>query len=131
MLNLLDDTPIVPGDAHPAFGGGEMAREVLNDAEDELRNWQANIEPIHSYAGALGAGAMPSNNMTGTGTSAYGSEVGLESQVQDQPMYQEKAAGSEGHVVGTGSSGPHIGGETQSLDPMTEAERKETEHAAL
>lgn len=59
LLNLVDDTPIVPGDAHPAFTEGETARQVLNDAEDDLRRYQLDVEPIHSNAGNLGVGAMP------------------------------------------------------------------------
>ena len=65
MLNLLDDTPIVPGDAHPVFDGVDASRQILNDAEDELRSWQPNIEPIHSTSGSLGVGAMPGGGMTG------------------------------------------------------------------
>lgn len=60
LLNLLDDTPVVPGDAHHPFQNTDSAREVLNNAEDELRNWEPTIEPVHSSAGALGSNAMPS-----------------------------------------------------------------------
>lgn len=59
LLNLVDDTPIVPGDVHPAFAEVEAARQVLTDAEDDLRNYQLDIEPIPSKAGNLGVGAMP------------------------------------------------------------------------
>jgi hypothetical protein len=37
LLNLVDDTPIVPGDTHPAFAETEAARVVLNDAESDLQ----------------------------------------------------------------------------------------------
>jgi hypothetical protein len=60
LLNLVDDTPIVPGDAHPAFTQVDTARDVLNDAEDELRSWTPNVEPIHTNASGLGVNAMPS-----------------------------------------------------------------------
>ncbi|EUC51314.1 hypothetical protein COCMIDRAFT_31452 [Bipolaris oryzae ATCC 44560] len=66
LLNLVDDTPIVPGDAHPAFAEGETARQVLNDAEDDLRRYQLEVEPIHSNAGNLGIGAMPGTPAAGT-----------------------------------------------------------------
>lgn len=59
-LNLLDDTPIVPGDAHQSFEGHERLRQVLNDAEEDLRNWSSNLEPITSSSGSLGVSAMPS-----------------------------------------------------------------------
>ncbi|KAF2495504.1 hypothetical protein BU16DRAFT_391287 [Lophium mytilinum] len=62
LVNLVDDTPIVPGDVHHPFEHMEVARQVLNDAEDELRAWTPNMEPIHSSAGNLGAGAMPGSH---------------------------------------------------------------------
>ncbi|KAF1963276.1 hypothetical protein CC80DRAFT_541217 [Byssothecium circinans] len=115
MLNLLDDTPIVPGDVHPVFDGGEAARQVLNDAEDELRLWQPNFEPIHSSAGALGVGAMPGATS------------------EQDPAYLEKARSRSGsgerRAVSDGSLGS--GGEVQPPYPMTEAERREVEHAGM
>lgn len=56
---LMDDTPVVPGDTHPAFEGGEAARGILNEAEEDLREWRPSVEPIESNAGALGTNAMP------------------------------------------------------------------------
>ena len=53
LLTLLDDTPIVPGDTHPTFEGSDKARQILNEAEDDLRAWVPNIEPIPSQAGGL------------------------------------------------------------------------------
>ncbi|KAB5551311.1 putative sphingolipid long chain base-responsive protein [Coniochaeta sp. 2T2.1] len=46
LLKLLDDTPVVPGDVRPAYEGGAQARQILNDAEDDLRDWRpdAGIE---------------------------------------------------------------------------------------
>ncbi|SPO00801.1 related to meiotic expression up-regulated protein 14 [Cephalotrichum gorgonifer] len=40
LIALLDDTPMIPGDARPAYEHGSQARQVLNDAEDDLRDWQ-------------------------------------------------------------------------------------------
>lgn len=59
IVNLLDDTPVVPGDTHATFDKADEARQVLNDAEDELRSWQPNLVPIHTNASNLGTGAMP------------------------------------------------------------------------
>ena len=50
---LLDDTPIVPGDQHQPFENSDRARQILNDAEDDLRAWTPSIEPIPSNAGDL------------------------------------------------------------------------------
>lgn len=53
LLELLDDTPIVPGDAHPKFEGADAARQVLTDAEAELRAWQPSVADIPSQSGNL------------------------------------------------------------------------------
>ncbi|KAI9653815.1 MAG: hypothetical protein M1831_005682 [Alyxoria varia] len=53
ILNMLDDTPIVPGDTHPTFDRQEDARRVLGDAEEDLRAWTPTHEPIASQAGNL------------------------------------------------------------------------------
>jgi len=46
LLNLLDDSPIIPGDAHPAYTHADKARLILNDAEDELKNRQPDLEDL-------------------------------------------------------------------------------------
>ncbi|KAL8822885.1 MAG: hypothetical protein Q9191_006389 [Dirinaria sp. TL-2023a] len=61
LLNLLDDTPVVPGDTRPAFDQGHQARQVLNDAEEDLREWTPSLEPIPSSAADLGTNLMPSS----------------------------------------------------------------------
>ncbi|KAJ2904711.1 sphingolipid long chain base-responsive protein LSP1 [Zalerion maritima] len=48
LLNLLDDSPVVPGDARPAFSEAQQARQILNDAEDDLREWQPELEDVHT-----------------------------------------------------------------------------------
>lgn len=59
LLNLLDDTPVVPGDVRQPFAHANEGRQVLSDAEQELQSWQPNLEPIHSNAGGLGSNLMP------------------------------------------------------------------------
>ena len=40
LLTLLDDNPITPGDVRQGYDGAGAARQVLNDAEDDLRKWE-------------------------------------------------------------------------------------------
>ncbi|KAI0974317.1 Eisosome component PIL1-domain-containing protein [Xylaria arbuscula] len=42
LLFLLDDTPVTPGDPRRAYENGGAARQVLNDAEDDLKSWEKN-----------------------------------------------------------------------------------------
>lgn len=72
-MNLLVDTPLVPGDTRPAFEHGHQARQVLNDAEEDLRDWTPNLEPVPSHATGMGVNLMPSQAAT-TATSISGQE---------------------------------------------------------
>ncbi|GAW14292.1 hypothetical protein ANO14919_036930 [Xylariales sp. No.14919] len=44
LLSLIDDSPITPGDARKVYDQGGAARQVLNDAEDDLKSWEINKE---------------------------------------------------------------------------------------
>lgn len=74
LLNLLDDTPVVPGDTRPAFEHSAQARQVLNDAEEDLREWTPNLEPIPSSAGDMGTNLMPGAQAGTTATSTTDEE---------------------------------------------------------
>lgn len=51
LLALLNDTPIIPGDVHPAYDSTDTARQIIHDAEDELRAWRPTDEPTRSKRG--------------------------------------------------------------------------------
>ena len=76
LLNLLDDTPVVPGDTRPAFEHAHQARQVLNDAEEDLRDWAPNLEPVHSTATELGSNLMPAQAGTAATSDVSGQEEG-------------------------------------------------------
>ncbi|KAH6854201.1 Eisosome component PIL1/LSP1, partial [Chaetomium sp. MPI-CAGE-AT-0009] len=43
LLQLLDDTPVVPGDVRPPYAHASQTRQILNDAEDDLREWRLDV----------------------------------------------------------------------------------------
>lgn len=47
----------MPGNIRPVFEHTEQARQILNDAEDDLRDWQFDAEEVQSH-GNLDAGGM-------------------------------------------------------------------------
>jgi hypothetical protein len=51
LLNYIDDSPVVPGDARQAYDHEPEARQILEDAENDLRGWEPTVEPIVSAAG--------------------------------------------------------------------------------
>lgn len=117
-MNLVDDTPVVPGDLHPPFAGTEEARQVLNDAEDDLRNYELDVEPISSNSGNLGVGAMPGAPVGNTATAP----------VQDTTQYQDTVGASEdGRYAESSVQGTDAG--SQPPYPVSEVERLEQQQA--
>ena len=103
----------MPGDVRPAFAEGEAARQVLNDAEDDLRRYQLDVEPIHSKAGNLGLGAMPGAAATTTATTG---ESAPESTNYESTARSESPVGIEHDKAG---SSPY---------PLQEADRIDAQH---
>ncbi|KAF4985981.1 hypothetical protein FGRMN_11033 [Fusarium graminum] len=58
LLELLDDSPVVPGDTRASYGHSSQARQILNDAEDDLRDWRPEPEtfstPVQGRSPTLG-----------------------------------------------------------------------------
>lgn len=132
LLNLVDDTPIVPGEAHPPFEGAEAGRQILNDTEDDLRNYQPHLEPITSSAGSLGVGAMP-------GAMNYEGETEHDITAQPETPYMEKAARSRS---ASGERQPVVAGESPAVAQeggpvqanyreLTEAEKRQVAEAGV
>lgn len=61
LLDLLDDTPITPGDGRRVYENGNAARQVLNDAEDDLKSWEGNSQ----YRKSIDDGATDSATISG------------------------------------------------------------------
>ena len=58
---MLDDTPVVPGDTRIAYSDGGQARQILNDCEDDLRDWrpEADVYEAEPAAEAPGTTKAP------------------------------------------------------------------------
>lgn len=87
VLNLLDDTPVIPGDVRPAYEHVNQARQILNDAEDDLKDWQPDLEDVPSNA-TLDNNLMPSSATHGQA-------------VDDSVMGEESVAGQHAHADGS------------------------------
>lgn len=44
LLELLDDTPVVPGDTRVAYDAGLQARQILDDCDDDLKDWRPDYD---------------------------------------------------------------------------------------
>lgn len=51
LLELLDDSPVTPGETRPAYDGYEASRQIIVDAENSLGSWtfeHAQVKPSFS-----------------------------------------------------------------------------------
>ena len=55
LLALLDDDPVTPGDARRAYSHGAQARQVLHDAEEDLKNWVLQLDEVKEAGTAVKA----------------------------------------------------------------------------
>lgn len=93
LLNLLDDKPVVPGDVRSAFEHGNQARQILNDAEDDLRDWRPDFEPVSTSGNALDTNLMPS--------ASHRSETASTAQPQTQPEAQQASSTQDSSIAGS------------------------------
>ena len=117
LLNLLDDTPVVPGEERPAFAQEAAAREILNDAEQALRSWTPSVEPIEKKASGMGVNAMPSASGSGDLTQESQREGVMrvaEERVHSGAVEQEHRQAS---TVEEGPPYPTTGGEEREAVP--------------
>lgn len=98
LVNLLDDTPVVPGDNRQPFGNAIEARQVLTDAEQELQQWQPNLEDVSTSAGGLGTNLMPSEEYTQTSSEAGIGQHTVEASHED----------TQHHKPATETQGTHL-----------------------
>lgn len=88
---------MVPGDVRPAFEHSAQARQVLNDAEEDLREWQPSFDPIPSSATDMGSNLMPASVTGDTTSTVEPSVVGGEDEVPGQtesPLEKREISGS-------------------------------------
>ncbi|QLQ79249.1 hypothetical protein HG537_0B05960 [Torulaspora globosa] len=46
LLELLDDSPVTPGEARPAYDGYDASRQIIMDAEAALESWTLDIAAV-------------------------------------------------------------------------------------
>jgi len=116
LLNLLDDTPVVPGDQRTPYPYSNEARQILNDAEDDLKDWQPDLEEVPTGRGVDPHG-LPSTEQQRYQTPAAESVAGGESVTHHEPVAAEGSRVSSGASVTTGpvepSYAPSEAGTTQ------------------
>lgn len=67
----------MPGDVRNSYEHTNQARQILNDAEDDLKDWQPELEDVPSTA-HLNANLMPSSRRPVDDSTTGGSMMGDE-----------------------------------------------------
>lgn len=95
LVAMLDDTPIVPGEERRGFEFADQARDVLNDAEGQLRGWSPSVAPIQSNAGKLGVNAMPGDQHGSTENPNEATLATAQQRVEDRERAQDEGREEE------------------------------------
>lgn len=110
LINMLDDTPIVPGEERPPFANADQANHVIGDAETALRNWDRSLEPIeYNSTGKLGSNAMP-GNPEDLGSPSSATMSAAQKKVEERERAQEEGREEEvaPQSATSADSAPHV-----------------------
>lgn len=99
LLQLLDDSPVVPGEGQRPYHDGAQARQILNDCEDDMKDWAPQVDDLQYEL------APEAQLMSPTTSSAAGGQ-------QTPPRQITAAHGNGGVVEDTPTAAPQ--GEHQS-----------------
>ncbi|KAI1775584.1 putative sphingolipid long chain base-responsive protein [Hypoxylon cercidicola] len=105
LLDLLDDSAVTPGDTRRSYENGNAARQVLNDAEDDLKSYaEHNVDGVDSIIGRdhnrAGVGyAVGGNDHHPTHTGTGGGRGGSEAPVMTGGISQPADAGDIPYVL--------------------------------
>jgi len=116
LLNLLDDTPVVPGDVRPAYEHSSPARQILNDAEDDLKDWQHELEEVPSNS-QLRNNLMPGEQQQHISQSEIG----------DETVHGHRHVQGESSEAGVGESRISSGGSITTGQPLDSYALSESE----
>jgi hypothetical protein len=114
ILNLLDDTPVVPGDVRPAYEHSNQARQILNDAEDDLKDWQHELEDVPSHA-QLESNLMPREQHI------------AQSEIGDDSVHHHQHTQGASSDIGVDGSRISSGGSVTTGQPLDSYAPSETE----
>ncbi|KAM5442865.1 lipid-binding protein [Microsporum ferrugineum] len=48
LVELIDDTPVTPGETRAAYDGYDASKAIIQDCEDALTNWVSSSAAVHS-----------------------------------------------------------------------------------
>ncbi|KAK7745728.1 putative ubiquinone biosynthesis monooxygenase [Diatrype stigma] len=97
LLALLDDEPVTPGDARRTYTHAAQGRQILNDAEDDLKSWVLQLDETTVPTGAEDDSGELS---TATAAAPSGPHSHSHSHADDSRRREKSAEGSTAAVSG-------------------------------
>ncbi|KAI1342839.1 Eisosome component PIL1-domain-containing protein [Xylariaceae sp. FL0016] len=98
LLELIDDTPVTPGETRAAYDGYEASKAIIQDCEDALTNWVEQNASVHSN---LSQRARTLSTRRRKNIQARAQGEGLDLSGQDAPVHDGSswvaASGHKGH----------------------------------
>jgi len=84
LLELVDDTPVTPGETRQAYDGYEASKAIIQDCEDALTNWVSSRAQVASKL------STRARNLSQRRKNAAKREGGVDLAGQDQPMKDDR-----------------------------------------
>ncbi|KAK7885709.1 lipid-binding protein [Exophiala xenobiotica] len=84
LLELVDDTPVTPGETRQAYDGYEASKAIIQDCEDALTNWVSSRAQVASKL------STRSRNLSQRRKNAAKREGGVDLADQDKPMKDDR-----------------------------------------
>lgn len=81
LLDLIDDTPVTPGETRPAYDGYEASKAIIQDCEDSLTNWVSSQAAVSSKLSTRSRTLSQRRR-----ENIYRARDGVDLAAQDQPM---------------------------------------------
>ncbi|RMD44289.1 hypothetical protein DV735_g883, partial [Chaetothyriales sp. CBS 134920] len=86
LLELIDDTPVTPGETRAAYDGYEASKAIIQDCEDALTNWVQGKAAVKSSLSTRSR-TLSQRRKNGIKRNADG---GVDLSTQDQPLKSDR-----------------------------------------
>ena len=84
LLELIDDTPVTPGETRTAYDGYEASKAIIQDCEDALTNWVTSSASVHSKL------SVRSRTLSQRRKKKAANAEGVDLTGQDQPLKHDR-----------------------------------------
>ncbi|KAE8148055.1 Eisosome component PIL1-domain-containing protein [Aspergillus avenaceus] len=137
LLNILDDSPVVPGEPRRDYDRGDEATLIISEAEKDLHSWESSTVPIQTSAGnipestllpapaarrARESQALTSSEPGFDGTATSDSARDLRGSVSSPYTDGYEDQGDNGYAAATRHSAAYVPDIQERAEPVTVAQ---------